>query len=65
MSDITKCLGTGCPYKESCFRYTATPNEFRQSYFIDPPIKDGKCEMFWGEKSEAIFGELKEIVKPK
>lgn len=65
MSDITKCLGTGCPYKESCFRYTATPNEYWQSYFIDSPIKNGKCEMFWGEKSEAILGQLKEIVKPK
>jgi len=57
MPDIAKCMGTGCPYKESCYRYTAKPNEYRQSYFMEPPIKDGKCEMYWGEN------QLKDIMK--
>jgi hypothetical protein len=32
---------------------------------MEAPIKDGKCDMFWGEKAEAVWNELKDIVKPK
>jgi hypothetical protein len=63
MPDITMCKGTDCPYKETCYRYTAKSCEFWQSYFIEPPIKDGKCEMYWGDLSEAIYNQLKDIVK--
>jgi hypothetical protein len=63
--DITLCLGTDCPYKETCYRYTAKANEYYQSYFTEPPIKDGKCDMYWGDNAEAIFNQLKDIVKPK
>jgi hypothetical protein len=61
--DIAKCLGTGCPYKETCYRYTSKPSDW-QSYFSEPPIKDGKCDMYWGDLAEAIFNQLKDIVKP-
>ena len=64
MSDITMCLGTDCPYKETCYRYTSEPSDW-QSYFSVPPIKDGKCDMYWGDNAEAIFNQLKDIVKPK
>lgn len=48
MPDITMCEGLECPLKESCYRYTATPNEFRQSYFLEIPLKeDGECEHYW------------------
>ena len=63
MSDITKCDGTDCPIKESCYRFTAVANEYGQSTFVDAPIKDGKCEMFWGNNSQQIFEQLKDIVK--
>jgi hypothetical protein len=63
MADITMCVGTDCPHKESCYRFTATPNEYRQSYFMSPPIKDGKCDMYWGENQINIWNQLKEIVK--
>jgi hypothetical protein len=63
MADITMCLGTNCPQKETCYRFTAKPNEYRQSYFTNPPIKVGKCDMYWGENAEAIFNQLKEILK--
>jgi len=63
--DICMCLGTNCPYKESCYRFTAKPSEYMQSYFMNPPIKDGKCDMYWGDLSEAIWGQLQDIVKPK
>ena len=63
MPDITMCVGTNCPYKESCYRHTAKPSEFWQSYFMEPPIKDGKCDMYWGDLSETIWGQLKDIIK--
>ena len=60
--DITMCTGEGCPAKEECLRYTAKANELRQSYFLDPPIKDGKCEMYWGTRQTYLFDMLNNIV---
>lgn len=43
MSDIAMCEGTGCPMRESCYRYNAEPNlseaKNRQSYFMVVPLK--------------------------
>jgi len=66
MADITMCVGTNCPQKESCYRYTAPVSDFRQSWFCECPLKsDGKCDMYWGEKSENIFNQLKDITNGK
>jgi hypothetical protein len=65
MPDITMCLGTNCPYKESCYRFTAKPSEYMQSYFMKPPIKDGKCDMYWGDLADSIWGQLHDIIKSK
>ena len=46
MADITKCKGTDCPLKETCYRFLAMEG-LRQSYFIDVPFKDGKCKKYW------------------
>ena len=46
MPDITMCEGADCPKKNSCYRYTAKASEYRQSFFINSPIKNGKCEHF-------------------
>jgi len=62
MPDITMCMGTNCPHKETCHRYTAKPSEY-QSYFTDAPIKDGKCEMYWGPNAQSVYNQLKEILK--
>ena len=62
MADITKCEGGSCPYKEKCLRYTARDGSF-QSYFTEIPIKDGKCDWFWGELQDIILKDLMEIVK--
>jgi hypothetical protein len=32
MADISMCLGRGCKVKDECYRFTATPNPYRQSY---------------------------------
>ena len=61
--DITMCLGTDCPHKETCYRFTAKPSEYRQTYFMEAPIKEGKCEYYWGENQINIWNQLKEIVK--
>lgn len=45
MPDITMCDNTKCPLRNSCYRFTAEPNKYRQSYFAEKPkLKDGKCE---------------------
>jgi hypothetical protein len=63
MTDICKCKGTDCPLKENCYRFTAKSDDVYQSYFVDPPIKDGKCDMFWGEIQKEILNQLENIVK--
>jgi len=61
MLDITTCKGQNCPVKDQCKRYTAK-ELLLQSYFMESPIKDGKCDMYWGEGAESIFNQLKEIL---
>ena len=34
-----------------------------QSYFMEAPIKDGKCDYYWGENAESIWNQLKEIMR--
>jgi hypothetical protein len=63
--DITMCPGTNCPQKEKCYRFTAKPSEYMQSYFMEAPIKDGKCDMYWGENADRIWNQLKDIVEGK
>ena len=53
MPDISMCLGEGCPFKEKCYRYTATPDKYAQTYSDFPKHlqknKNGKykhCEHF-------------------
>lgn len=47
MPDISMCTGEGCPLKNKCFRHKAVENEYRQSYFMVVPYKDGQCDEFW------------------
>jgi len=63
MPDITMCPGTNCPQRGKCYRFTARPSEYMQSYFMEAPIKDGKCDMYWGENAESIWNQLKEIMR--
>ena len=54
MPDITMCDGHKCPLRFSCYRFTTTPNEFRQSYFTEPPYVMHKdtaiCAKYWEQK---------------
>jgi len=57
MSDITKCSGFNCPLKDNCKRYNAIDGMW-QSYFTEPPYKDGKCEFFLGDESKSTLAKL-------
>jgi len=46
MVDISMCPGGKCPLRHTCYRCTATPSEFWQSY-IGAYYKDGKCDHYW------------------
>ena len=54
MPDIARCIGHECPLKEACYRYTAIPSEYMQSYFIEVPYTTDEddpnvpqCDYFW------------------
>lgn len=38
MADISKCVGTDCPLKNRCLRYTAPSSDFNQSYLLSVPF---------------------------
>lgn len=47
MADITMCSGEGCKRKASCYRHTAPQNQYRQSFFMSPPVEvDGSCKHY-------------------
>ncbi len=49
MADISKCVGTGCPKKETCYRYRAPSNDFWQAYLTEVPYNHvtEHCEHYW------------------
>ncbi len=57
MPDISMCRGGDCPKKETCYRYTATPDRRWQSYFTEVIFdRDGKCNEYladWRKVKEA------------
>jgi len=59
-ADIAMCEGKSCPLKDNCYRHLAIENEFRQSYFAEPPFKDGECEYFWPIKRQLPLRKPKE-----
>ena len=60
MADITKCKGTGCPIKARCYRfYCAESSSNWQSWFVTPPIKDGKCDYYEGKEEKDMWTEIK------
>jgi len=48
MADISMCSGKGCELKETCYRFKATPNKNRQSFFgASPNSTPTECEYYW------------------
>lgn len=61
MADITKCSGLNCPHKENCYRFTAPASEY-QYYFVNTPLDGDKCDMYWGENGELVWGKQPEEI---
>ena len=61
--DITKCKGEGCWMKENCKRFTAKES-LMQSYFVESPIENFNCEMYWIDNT-LYFDNLKKITNKK
>lgn len=61
MPDITMCTGDNsrlvCPVRETCYRYTATPNSHWQSY-MKAPIVDAEevCKHYWMDRPSQGLG---------
>jgi hypothetical protein len=48
MPDIAMCRDTLCKSKETCYRFKAIPNEYRQSYLNTNREEDAiNCNMYW------------------
>jgi len=54
--DTTHCTGQGCVLKPTCERYLAPHNPYGQSFFSEPPVKDGKCEYYIKVKIKPCVG---------
>lgn len=55
MADIAMCRDTLCKSKETCYRFKATPNEYRQSYLIPNREEDAiNCSMYWEIKKKVV-----------
>lgn len=54
------CDGYDCERKERCYRYTAIPYLYGQSYFLGKPTTRKKCEYFIHDtkKNRAHFPEV-------
>ena len=61
------CSCTNCPRKKECYRFTTYVNEYRQSWFCEPPFKivENKftCDMFWGDVGDVVMEQLKSIMR--
>lgn len=55
--DITKCEGVKdnliCGKRDTCYRYTATPNPQWQSYFIEAPFKIAN-KVIWAANPKVV-----------
>jgi hypothetical protein len=57
MPDISMCSGLGCDLKHECYRHTAKYS-YRQAFFSEPPIKDGKCEYYWRDNQTDMLNDI-------
>lgn len=49
MPDIAMCNPTHCNLKKKCYRFTATPSEYLQSWFMEEPYntETKTCDFYW------------------
>lgn len=54
MADITMCGNKDCTLKETCYRFTAIANPYRQSYAGYQQGEDGKCDDYWDNNPKKL-----------
>ena len=63
MPDITMCDNKKCKDRLTCHRFTATPSEYYQSYFLfhegSEPKNNNECHQYWNNKYYAKEREKK------
>jgi len=59
MPDISMCEGKGCDVKNTCYRFTAKPSKFMQSYVMPdvPPIENEGCEYYWNNNYNSALSK--------
>ena len=58
MPDIEMCMNEECPLKKKCYRYTAIPTAYVQSYSMYKPDEEGECPVYWdNEKYDKNYEE--------
>lgn len=55
MADITMCQNKECPLSKNCYRFTAKPNDYSQSYSDFKPVynkeyNEYQCVNFWSNE---------------
>lgn len=50
MPDISMCANNNCTLSSKCYRFTATPNPWRQTYAKFAQDENGECNYFWDNK---------------
>ena len=58
MADITMCMGSGCRARNHCYRFTATPSDYRQSWFAQTPGSDKKCEYYYEMEVDKMYYDV-------
>ena len=52
MPDISMCKNDKCKFKKDCYRFTAKPSEFMQTYGdFNCKVKPGIDTWFWSNKN--------------
>ena len=57
MADISKCRNKDCKDKETCYRFNAKANPYRQAYSDFKPV-DGVCKNYWSIESKSQLKRL-------
>lgn len=56
MADISMCTNSACQENHLCYRFTATPSPYWQSYCaFAPNAETGKCADFMPRRGDNVY----------
>jgi hypothetical protein len=65
MPNISMCMNSKCFHSESCYRFTAKPSEYSQSYGAYTPNSKGDCKYYWKLTEDNVVDLTKREKKKK